>query len=224
MTEPKMSSGVQELINRLRAKGLAEGRREGETIVAKAHQRAKEIVDQAHSEGEAIREKAHQDAEHSRKSAQEAVQLAARDTMLYMKGTLSRQFAQRIGELVEKTFHEEDFLKQVVMEIAGRALPEEKKRGKMEIILPEDVVGLEELRRHPEKVKEGSLGQYMLATAEKQFREGVTLHTSKEQKGGITIKLVDEEVSIDLSDEAITELLLDHLLPRFRALIEGSIQ
>jgi V/A-type H+-transporting ATPase subunit E len=224
MAEPKLSSGVQELINRLREKGLAEGRREGEKIIAKAHQKAKEIVDQAHFEGEAIRKKAHHDAEHYRKSAHEAVQLAARDTMLNLKSTLSRQFAQRIGELVEETFHEEDFLKQVIMEVAGHALPEGKKDQRMEIILPADVVGLDELRRHPEKVKQGSLGQYMLATAEKQFREGVSLRTSEEQKGGITIKLVDEEVSIDLSDEAITELLLAHLLPRFRALIEGSIQ
>lgn len=224
MAETKLSFGVQELIDRLREEGLAEGRREGESIVARAHQHAKEIVDQAHSEANEIRKKAHEEAEHYRQSAQDAVQLAARDTLLNLKSTLSRQFAQRIGELMEETFSEEDFLKQVILEIAGHALPEEKRKSKMEIILPEDVVGLEELRRHPEKVKEGSLGQFMLATAANQFREGVSLKTSAKQKGGITIKLVEEKVSIDLSDDSITELLLEHLLPRFRALIEGSIQ
>lgn len=224
MAEPKLSSGVQDLINRLREEGLAEGRQEGEKIVSKAHQKAKQIVDQAYSEAEEIRKEAKEEAEHHRKSAQEAVQLAARDTVLSLKSTLTHQFAQRIGELLEETFQEEDFLKQVILEVAGRALPEEKRDEKMEIILPEDVVGLEELRRHPEKVKEGSLGQFMLSTAADQLREGVTLYTSKQQKVGLTIKLVEEDVSIDLSDESITELLLEHLLPRFRALIEGSIQ
>ncbi|MDF1577700.1 MAG: hypothetical protein RQ753_00040 [Desulfurivibrionaceae bacterium] len=225
MAEPKFTSGVQDLIDRLREEGLAEGRREGEKIVAKAHHKAKQIVDQAYAEADGIRDKAREEAEHLRKSAQEAVQLAARDTVLSLKSTLSRQFSQRISELLEETFHEEDFLKQVVLEIAGHTLSEEKKRdAKMEIILPEDVVGLEELRRHPEKVKQGSLGQFMLSTAADQFRNGVTLRTSEQQKAGLTIRLIGEDVSIDLSDESITELLLDHLLPRFRALIEGSIQ
>ncbi|MFO7761766.1 MAG: hypothetical protein R6V20_09170 [Desulfobia sp.] len=224
MAEPKLSSGVQELINRLREEGLAEGRQESEKIISKAHQKAKQIVDQAHSEADKIREEARQEAEHYRKSAQEAVQLAARDTVLSLKSTLTRQFAQRIGGLVKENLREEDFLREVILEIAGQALPEEKRDQKMEIILPEDVVGLEELRRHPEKVKEGSLGRFMLAGAADQLRDGVTLHSSKKQKAGLTIRLVEEEVRIDLTDEAVTELLLEHLLPRFRALIEGSIQ
>jgi len=224
MAEPKLSSGVQELINRLREEGLAEGRQEGEKIISKAHQKAKQIVDQAHSEADEIRKEAHQEAEHYRKSAQEAVQLAARDTVLSLKSTLTRQFAQRIGELVREDLREEDFLGEVILEIAGRALPEEKRDQKMEIILPEDVVGLEELRRHPEKVKEGALGRFMLSRAADQLRDGVTLHSSQKQKAGLIIKLVEEEVRIDLTDDAVTELLLEHLLPRFRALIEGSIQ
>ncbi len=224
MAESKLSSGVQELINRLREEGLAEGRQEGEKIVSKSHQKAKEIVDDAYSEADDIRRQAREEAEHYRKSAQEAVQLAARDTVLNLKSTLSHQFAQRIGELAEETLQDPDFLKKVILEIAGRALPEKKRDQQMEIILPEDVVGLNELRRHPEKVKEGSLGQFMLARAEDLLRDGVTLHTSKKQRAGLTIKLVEEDVRINLTDEAVTELLLEHLLPRFRALIEGSIQ
>jgi hypothetical protein len=34
---------------------------------------------------------------------------------------------------------------------------------------------------------------------------------------------VDEDVQIDLTESAISELLLRHLLPRFRALLRGAV-
>jgi V/A-type H+-transporting ATPase subunit E len=34
---------------------------------------------------------------------------------------------------------------------------------------------------------------------------------------------VDEDVQIDLTESAISELLLRHMLPRFRALLRGAV-
>jgi V/A-type H+-transporting ATPase subunit E len=40
---------------------------------------------------------------------------------------------------------------------------------------------------------------------------------------GIRVRLKDEELELDLSDRAIADLLLEHLQPRFRAVMEGQV-
>ena len=56
------------------------------------------------------------------------------------------------------------------------------------------------------------------------LRDGLELGTREDTSAGIRIQLLDENVEIELTDEAIAELLLRHLVPRFRAIMEGIIQ
>ncbi len=53
------------------------------------------------------------------------------------------------------------------------------------------------------------------------LREGVDLKPSGETNGGMRVRLVGEDLEIDLSDEALSELLLGYLIPRFRAIVTG---
>ena len=39
--------------------------------------------------------------------------------------------------------------------------------------------------------------------------------------GGARVQVVGDDLEIDLSDEAVSALILRHLLPRFRAILEG---
>jgi V/A-type H+-transporting ATPase subunit E len=36
------------------------------------------------------------------------------------------------------------------------------------------------------------------------------------------VRVVGEDLEIDLTDEAVAQLLLKHLLPRYRAILEGA--
>jgi V/A-type H+-transporting ATPase subunit E len=42
--------------------------------------------------------------------------------------------------------------------------------------------------------------------------------------GGIRLRLVDHDVTLELTDKAVASLILQHLQPRFRALIEGIVK
>jgi V/A-type H+-transporting ATPase subunit E len=53
------------------------------------------------------------------------------------------------------------------------------------------------------------------------LREGVDLKPSDSIGGGIRIRLVGEDLEIDLSDKAISELLLQTMLPRYRTIVSG---
>jgi V/A-type H+-transporting ATPase subunit E len=47
---------------------------------------------------------------------------------------------------------------------------------------------------------------------------------TKDNQGGLKLRLVDREVILDMSDRAIAEAILEHLQPRFRALLEGMVK
>lgn len=224
MAEHKLSSGVRELIDQLRREGIAEGREEAEILLAKARKRAQDIVAKAESEAREIVGRAEAEAERFKVRATEAMQLATRDMVLDLKGTLTRQFSQRMNDVVAATLTDKDFVKRVIMEIARKAAGHEDSRETIEVLLPEKIIGLEELRQHPEKVKEGSLGQLMLSLSKEMLEQGVEIRGRESERPGIFIQLAKEEVRIDLSSEAVSELLAAHLLPRFRALLEGSIK
>lgn len=223
MSEQILSSGVQELIERLRQEGIANGKNEARKLVDEAHSQAKKVIDEAHSQAQEMLDRAQREADHYRKAAREAVNLAARDTILELKSTLTTQFSRRVSEMVTETLADEEFLKKVILELAGRVREKADAAEKLEIMLPHDIIGLDELRRHPEKVREGALGQFVLATSADLFRKGVSF-VRGEHKWGLIIRLVDDDLRIELTEEIISDLLLEHLLPRFRALLEGSIQ
>ena len=223
MSDPTLSSGVQELIERLRQEGIADGRNEARKLVDEAHVQAKKIIDDADSRAHELVTQAQREADHSKNAAREAVNLAARDTILELKSALTTQFSRRVSEMVTETLADPDFLKKVILELAGKVRDKIEEAKEVEIMLPPDIIGLDELRRHPEKVKEGALGQFVLATSADIFRTGVSF-VRGEHKWGIIIRLVDDDLHIELTEEIISDLLLEHLLPRFRALLEGSIQ
>lgn len=223
MSEQPLSSGVQELIERLRQEGIADGRNEARKLEDEAKQRAEKIIAEAEGRARELVVQADREAEHFKQAAQEAVKLAARDTILELKSSLTSQFSRRVSEMVTETLADPEFLKKVILELAGKAREKTKSAKEVEIMLPADVIGLDELRRHPEKVKEGALGQFVLASSADIFRKGVSF-TRGGHKWGIIIRLVDDDLRIELTEEIISDLLLEHLLPRFRALLEGSIQ
>ena len=51
------------------------------------------------------------------------------------------------------------------------------------------------------------------------LRKGIELIPSNEVHGGARIRLVGEDLEIDLSDEALSEMMLKLLLPRYRKIL-----
>ena len=65
------------------------------------------------------------------------------------------------------------------------------------------------------------LKRFVLRVTSEMLRDGVELKPTSDVNGGFRIQLVGENVEIDLSDKALSDLLLKHLLPRYRAIVSG---
>ncbi|MCA9264908.1 MAG: hypothetical protein KDA60_13705 [Planctomycetales bacterium] len=222
MNEPKESSGVEELIQRLREQGVAAGRSQADELLEQARRRAEEHLETARQQAEKIVQRAREDAAQTRQAGEEAVRLAVRDAVLRLKSELIERFADRVRRLVTRELEHRGFLRQLILQVAGRVAPSPDQAAT--ILLPKDVVGLEQLRRHPEEVKDGTLSHFAVTITKEVLREGIDIGTRDDEAAGIRIQLNDEDLEIDLTDRAVTELLLRHLVPRFRAMMEGIIQ
>jgi V/A-type H+-transporting ATPase subunit E len=222
MNDNRESSGVEELIQRLREQGVAAGKSQADELLKQARRCAEERLNEARSEAEMIVQQAREEATRKKQAGEEAVRLAGRDAVLRLKSELVEQFADRVRRLVTRELEDRDFLKQIILELAGRTAPPADQA--VRLLLPNDVIGLEQLRRNPEEVKEGTLSHFVVTVTKEVLREGIEIGAREDGAAGIRIQLEGDDLEIDLTDRVVADLLLRHLVPRFRAMMEGIIQ
>jgi V/A-type H+-transporting ATPase subunit E len=221
--ESKVAFGVEALIERLRNEGVGSGRAEAEKIVKDARAEAQTIVSKAQGEVDQIVGRARTEAANLEKAGHQALEVAARDTVLDLKNRLSQRVARELKSLVGEEVQRQEILEKLILEVAGQAREKTIGAGAVEILLPEKVVSLDEIAKDPAHLEAGPLGRFADLVARKMLRQGVTLTSSPNVKAGIKVRLTDKGIELDLSDKAIADLLLQHLQPRFRALLEGIV-
>ena len=149
-----------------------------------------------------------------------------RDLVLDLKASLMQQFSNEVQRLVRDQVTDKDFLRRMILELVGRLRDSvEIEEGEtVEVILPTEVVGLEDLRQRPEELTEGELSRFIFAVEGDILRQGVRFTPSKDPQVGVSVRLVDKDIKVDVTDAACAALLLDHLQPRFRAILEGVVK
>lgn len=219
-----ISHGVEALIEHLKADGIEHGRNESARILTEAETKAEWIVSQAKEEAELIRKKAKEEAVRMEHSGREALNTAARDAVLSLRTQLTQRFTGEVRRLVGEGTKEKELLEKMILEVVGDGKKESGKSKKVAVILPRDVMGIEELSKHPEELEGGQLTDFLRLVSRKLVREGVTFGVAEDDRGGLRIHLTDKGMVLDFSDKAIADVLLEHLQPRFRALLEGVVK
>lgn len=224
--DKKLSSGVDELIAKLRDEGVSAGRAEADSIVGDARVRAQKILDKANADARERIEGARKESDAYRAAGEAALKTAMRDTVLDMKTALMERFSSDLKRLVSHQMQDPEVLKQMILEVAGRARADGEvgDADELEVLLPEEVVGLEELRVNPEELRKGRLTKFVLGLTGEMLRQGVAFSGSQDIAAGIQIQLKDKDITLDLTEKAVAALLLQHLQPRFRAILEGIVK
>lgn len=220
------SSGVEQLIERLREQAINAGQAKAEDIVANAQKRAAWLIEEAEQEARNIVAKARTDADAISNAGVDALNLAARDALLKLRDTLLGSFSQEVQRVVGEQMASQAFIEQLILALANQV---RDKTGldaspNMTLILPETIVGVEELRKNPEELRHGALSHLSAAIAGDLLRKGVSFEVSDEFKAGLVVRLDESGMIIDFTDEAVAALLLRHLQPRFRALLQGIVK
>ncbi|MEM9782572.1 MAG: hypothetical protein AAF899_08865 [Pseudomonadota bacterium] len=219
------AAGIETLIGRLREEGVEKGQAEAERVIAEAEARARRLLDEAETKATAIVAAATEEAGKLKTGGEQALQVAMRDAVLELKQGLAGRFAEQVRGVVSKVTSDEEMLKRMVLAVAARAREEAGMDGEaaLEIVLPRSVVGLDDLRRKPEELSEGSLTHFAATAAADMLRAGVSFTRAEDGADGIRVRLVDSDMVVDVTDRAVAEVILRHLQPRFRALLENVV-
>lgn len=220
-----VSHGVEDLLTRLRDEGVAAGRQQAESLVEEAQKRADWLIAQAHDESERIKAEARRQAEEFRRAGDEALRVAARDTVLSLKGALAGQFSDQVERLVSSELRDPELLQRLILLIAGRvrdghALDQAEH---LDIALPEDIAARMDQGAR-ESIGADPFSKFVLALSGDMLRAGISFEGDATLDSGLRLRLRDAGIEIDLSDATVSRLLLAHLQPRFRALLEGMVR
>ncbi|MEZ5504008.1 MAG: HrpE/YscL family type III secretion apparatus protein, partial [Halioglobus sp.] len=133
--EIPQSSGVQELIARIRDDGVEAGNRKAEEIMAEARREAARLISEAQAQAEATQRKASLEIEANRHAALEALKLAARDTRLQLEAGVIAAFESHIKRLVHSVTNDGSYLRALIMVLAGQVAEQYPRDQKLEILV-----------------------------------------------------------------------------------------
>ena len=212
------ASGIQDLIGRIRDDGVEAGQARADEIIAEARSEGARLLAEAKSQAEQTQKKASAEIESFKSAALEALKLAARDTRLQLEAEVLAAFEEHVKRLVAPVGYDGSFVRALVLVLAGQTAQEYPRDQQLEILVSDLLAGREEENEDLDRV----IRESVLGISGNMLREGVEIIPSSEVPGGARVRVVGEDLEIDLTDEAISKLLLKHLLPRYRAILEGS--
>ena len=215
--ETPRTSGVQDLIARIRDDGVRAGKEEAHEIVGRARREAAQLIADAEAEADEMRRKASAEIESFKHAALEALKMAARDSRLQLEAEVLAAFQQHVKRLIAPVTYDGNFVRAVILVLAGHAVEDYLEDKRLQVLVSDLLAGKE--RAHPESDK--AIHEGVLGIAGDMLREGIESIPSDEVRGGVRVRVVDEDLEIDLTEEAVSKLLLKHLLPRYRAILQG---
>jgi len=219
----QVSSGVMELIARLRDDGVKAGRKKADQVLQEALEKAARIVAEAEAEAEEILTRAKVQIERDRQAGMGSLRMAIRDTELKMEAGLKADFAAHVRRLVSIEMGDREFIRKCILAVSGMATGHMVCEGQpVEVLLPKDLFETDELGSRLTPEGKEQMHHLVLGISADMLREGVELKPSDTLKRGIRIRLTGEDLEIDLSDQALSDLLLQNLLPRYQAIVRGE--
>lgn len=218
-------SGVQDLIDRLRSEGVESGRSEAERLIEEANAEKRRILEEAEQEAQRRKDAAQQEVDRMKQAAQDSLHQAARDTVLDLRQQMLEHFRADVRNLVSTEMREQEVIKQLILQAAARAGEEiaAYDPDHLEIVLPREVPGLAELTDDPDSLEQDQLVRLVNAITGDRLRAGLTFRVADDRQQGIRVVASDQDIEFDLSEQAMADLILTHLQPRFRALLDGLV-
>ena len=214
----QQSSGVQELISRIRDDGVHAGQNKAEEIIAEARHEASRILAQATAEAEETQRKSSAEVESFKRAAIEALKMAARDTRLQLEAGVLASFEAHVKRLVAPVEYDGSFVRAMLLVLAGQAVDQYPRDQKLEILVSDLLAGRQDDNEELDK----TIRESVLGISGNMLREGIEIIPTSEVVGGVRVRVVGEDLEIDLTSEAVSSMLLKHLLPRYRGILDGS--
>lgn len=198
---------VKKICEVLKKETLEPAKKEAGDMIAQAEAEAEEILNEAHRKAEKILSDAKAEMENRYHAFQSSIQQAYRQAIESLKQQIEEKlFNRELGNLIAQYTQEPKVLAQLISAVV-KALEKEGIDADLSAYIPASVQA---------KAVNALLGEQILS---KLKEKSVLLGP---MAGGIEVKLRKDNISIDITDTALKELLSNFMRKEFRETFFGS--
>jgi len=197
---------VKKICEALKKETLEPAKHEAEELIASAKRQADEILADAKDQAEKMVEHARLEIEKQRGIFQASLAQACRQTLESLKEKIEdKLFKPELRKLIAKSVQDPKVLAQMITAVI-KAIEKEGIEVDLSVYIPSAVPAKE-------------VNQLLAAEIIQRLKEkGVLLSSIG---GGIEVKMVQDNITIDLSDAALKEIVASYIRKDFRELIFG---
>jgi V/A-type H+-transporting ATPase subunit E len=195
---------IQKICDALRKETLEPAKQEAREIVENAHLQASEIILEAQKKAEAFQKAAEKEIEEKKKVFQSSLHLACRQGIEQLKQKIEEElFDRELGSLVTKEMSDP----KVVAHLLNSFMRAMEEKG-----IEEDFVAL-----IPKDIPPRSINELLAARVLERLRD----HTVSvgDFTGGVQISLKGAQITVDISDQSVRELIAQYIRRDFRDLV-----
>jgi V/A-type H+-transporting ATPase subunit E len=197
-----MDVKLENLIEKIKKDGVDEAKNEADKILRKAKEESDNIIQASNKQAEEIIEKAKKEAEEFVEKSKRAIKLAARDTELLVKENLMALFNKVFQQEVSKSLSP-DFLQKLILQIVSQWV----NKDAIEIMVSEE--------------DKSNLETLLFSKLNDELKESVTLKISEKVSKGFHIRVENENLYYDISEENIAEILNLFLNQKLKTVLES---
>jgi V/A-type H+-transporting ATPase subunit E len=202
-----MDIQLQELIDRIKSEGIKTAEQESARIIKEAQHKANDIVAGAHDEASGIVAKAKQQVQRFEQTATEAVQQAARNTILSLRTRVIEIFDALLAEQTGQAYSREVLQEAIVSLI--------KAWNKEQVANLEVLLSASDLKKIEKELK-GRLSE--------ELKKGLELKPFPELQAGFRIAMKDGSAYFNFSDQGIAEILSEYLNPKIAEIVQNAVE
>jgi V/A-type H+-transporting ATPase subunit E len=191
-TLEESSKKIKDICDKLKAEAIEPAKKEAEAILEEARLRAQQIIEEAEKQAKKTLADAKKAIEQERNVFQSFMAQTAKQTVESLRQQIEKRFFKdELYRLIDKQTADPKLLAKIV-EVIINAIKKDGLSADFSAIIPKEI---------PAKEVNTFLGENTLS----QLREkGVVLG---DIQGGVQVKLHDKKLMIDLSDDALIDLL-----------------
>jgi V/A-type H+-transporting ATPase subunit E len=201
------SEKVKKICDVLRRDTLEPAKQEAEAITTRAKAEAAQIIQKAQSEAEKIKTQANLEIEKERKIFTTSLQQASKQMLEALKNEIEASlFDVELSKLLNRPLGQKNIVVDLVKAVV--------------IALEKDGIDADLDVFVPSSVSKQEINEVLLHQIGERLRSTSVLIGSME--GGVELKLKKENITIDITDEALREWVSRYVRPDFRKVLFGA--
>lgn len=196
-TLDKGKDKIKKICEVLREETLEPAKKEGEEIIKEAQKRAEKIIAEAEAAAAKLHENAKEETQQNKNAFEASLSQAAKQSIETLKQSVEDHFFSKLLPQLIANGAGDPQLIALLLNAIVQALQKEGISANLTAIIPQKI--------DPQKVIQLLVGQAVQSLKEKPIELG-------QFTAGAKIKLVDKKMTIDISDEALKDLLANHVV------------